>query len=67
MAQLEVLTPEHVAKIDAEVAKIARHGFGSVTLIIERGRVRWLQAAVSTDLGTTPALRPAEVPATPAA
>ena len=49
-----ILTPEQIVIIDEMAMQVARHGWGSLTIDIEKGRVRWLKASLSHDI-TAPA------------
>lgn len=42
------LTADTIAKIDAAIERVvAEAGFGSVTLVIDRGKLKWIQPGPS--------------------
>jgi hypothetical protein len=44
-AKIPVMDKEMIARVVSEVERIARSvGFGQVTIVIEKGRPRWLEA-----------------------
>lgn len=44
---LESLTPDQVRQLDALVGQVMAHGFGTVTISIEKGRTRRVTPAPS--------------------
>jgi hypothetical protein len=49
MPDLSSLSPAQNAEIDAGIARLLQHGYGKLTIVIERGRVRWLEITTSND------------------
>ena len=44
-AMISIMDKEMIARVVSEVERIARGvGFGQVTIVIEKGRPRWLEA-----------------------
>jgi hypothetical protein len=51
---IEALTPDQVRQLDALVGQVMQHGFGTVTIVIERGRCVLVQPAPSIGMVQAP-------------
>lgn len=50
--EIRHLTGDTIAKIDTAIDDvITRAGFGTVTLVIDRGKLKWIQPAPSVPIG----------------
>jgi hypothetical protein len=54
----ELLTAEQLSLLGAELQRVLEHGFGDVTITVNRGHVRFVRAALSHELPAG-SLRPA--------
>ena len=49
----DILPAPLLIKILDKIATVKERGFGQVTIVIEKGRVRWIRATVSEQIDIT--------------